>query len=87
MLEPPLLQPTCGNCRHWGCMADGGMHRTCLEPNSLRETGERLRAMWEGCSHWATLRLVGPPPSVPGSVTSSAAAGASDGLFGRLSSG
>jgi len=56
MSEQSLLRPTCGNCRHWGTQEESGMHRHCNEPDNLRELGERLRAMWEACTRWTTLR-------------------------------
>lgn len=77
MLEPSPLQPTCGNCCHWGCLADVGMHRKCLEQGNVREAGERVRAMWEGCPRWETFRRAVPQPSVLGAGT-----WAPDDLFG-----
>ena len=81
MLEPSSLQPNCGNCCHWGCRSDGGMHRKCLEPGTMQETGERLRAMWEGCMRWKTLRRTGYS-SMSGSMTPGAGNGASGDPFG-----
>lgn len=56
-LEPPSQPPTCVTCRHWGTPGDGGgMHRKCQEEENLQELGERLRAMWEKCPRWTSLR-------------------------------